>query len=234
MCFNFCPFHLVLLLGTTEKSFVLSSSFPFIRLMHIGRNPPESSLFQAQEPQRLQPFLMWEILQFLLYLHVPSSDSYTMGSRTENSTPVWLHQSWEAGKDYFLQLADNVIFKAKILMAFLTARVHCWLMISWLFKVAYKLVDPLQYCCMRLFLLKCKILHFPLLNFIRILFNQFSYEGEFNLPRTLWMAAISVGPSGTHRSFAWSVNLLRLRVHSIPSSGSLIVLASELVPGIFQ
>lgn len=72
-------------------------------------------------------------------------------------------------------------FKAKILMASLTARVHCWLMVSWLFRTAYQLVDPLHYWCMRLFLLKCKILHLPLLNCIRLLLGQFSNEGEFNL-----------------------------------------------------
>jgi len=63
------------------------------------------------------------------------------------------------------------------LLAFLSATIHCWLMVILLtrthrafsVKMLLNSLDPIVYKCMGLFLPRCKTLHFSVLNFMRFL-----------------------------------------------------------------
>ena len=91
------------------------------------------------------------------------------------------------------------------------ARSHCLLMsklmstASFSDKLRFSWVDSSIYRCLGLFLPRCRTLHFPLLNFMRLLSAHFS-----SLSRSLWMAAQPYGISATPPSFVPSANLLRV------------------------
>lgn len=70
-------------------------------------------------------------------------------------------------------------------------------------------------CCLELFLPRGRTLHFPLLNFMRLLPSDVS-----SLPWFMSMIAHQSGLLATPPSFVLFVNLLK--VHSVPSSRSLM------------
>ncbi|KAK4806792.1 hypothetical protein QYF61_005588 [Mycteria americana] len=82
-----------------------------------------------------------------------------------------------------------------------------------------------MYWCLGLFLPRGRTLPFPLLNFMRFLSAHFS-----SLFRSLWMAARSSAISATPPTFVSPANLLR--VHSAPSSRSLMKMLNRTGPSI--
>lgn len=122
-------------------------------------------------------------------------------------------------------LAMISLMQPGIPLATFTARAHCWVIsnllsnrttISFSAKLLSSHSFPSLYWFMGLFLPKCRICHFPLLNSMRLLLGHFS-----SLPKFLWMAAqpscISASPSD-FVSFA--------DLHSVSSSRSLKMLNS--------
>jgi len=93
-------------------------------------------------------------------------------------------------------------------------------------KAAFQLVAPHNmYWCVGLFLCKDRNLRFSLLNFMRFLWAHL-----FSLLRSLWMAAGPSGASATPLSFVLSTDLLR--VHSAPSSRSLMKMLTRSGPAV--
>jgi len=109
-------------------------------------------------------------------------------------------------------------------LAFLETRAHCWIMVnlsstrtprSLSTELLSRRSAPILYSYMRLCLPRCRTLHLPLLNFIRLFSTHLS-----SLSRSCWMAAQPSGVSATHPTFVSSANLLRVRF--ILSSRSLM------------
>jgi len=70
LCFNLCPWYLVLAVGATEKSLALVSwHLPY------GSVPMNIWLFQVEQSQLSQPILIEEMVQFFHYFGISSPDS---------------------------------------------------------------------------------------------------------------------------------------------------------------
>lgn len=111
---------------------------------------------------------------------------------------------WAQGKDHCPRLAGRAVpEQPRRLLAFLATRAHCCLLLSLVSlsthrhfstKLLSSWSDPRIEEYMGLLVPTCRVLHFPLLNFIRFLFANFS-----SLSRSFCMeqSHVSITPSST-------------------------------------
>jgi len=181
LCFSLCPLPLVLSLGTTKKSLDPSLHPPFRYWSTLIRSP-EPSLLQAEQPKISEPFLTGEMLQSFNHLCGPLLDSvqYVHFSLVLGSSELHValqmgpHQCWVEGKDHRsppasstpLDAAQDTISRLcrkDALLAYVQLGVHQEPQVIFS-QAPSSWVDPSRSWWLVFFLIRCRILHFPLLN----------------------------------------------------------------------
>jgi len=181
--------------------------------VYINKIPSESSVLQAKQSQ-LSAFPSSPLV-VLMALAVVSPVCSCLSCNGEcTALQVWHNQCCVEGRRITSLSLLTIIYlmQPRILLASFATRAHCWIMVklvsirtprSFSAKLFSSWVAPSVYCCMGLFLPRCRTLHFPWLSLRRFPSAHFS-----SLLTSLWVAAQHSGISEASPSFVSSASLL--------------------------